>query len=250
MKRLVKLYGKAFFRLVSLFILSSLLLLLKVNAEPDNITGYWSKLPTPENMPAEGFWEGRGCPGVDYERGIIFLYRHDDGELWKYSIQDNAFTQIAKFPDTRYDCIYNPSENTIWFTTIGRGETYRLPVTGGELEYIGGSGTYWDNFSAVSYWDSCREKYSLLFGYGFYSVKNWCWQFGVGDTDWNIVQENEAAATVISRQRISERFLRKMWKVKEFLLGWEEEILMESNIILIQVLSQRLILMPVNVLII
>lgn len=178
--------------LTSLVSLSSLLFAQIANAGSD-IIGHWSKLPTSKNTPtSEDFWNGRGCPGVDYERGIIFLYRYDDGELWKYSIQDNVFTQIAKFPDTRYDCIYNPSENTIWFTTIGRGETYRLPVTGGDLEYIGGSGTHWDNFSPVSYWDSCRDKYSFLFGYGGFSVKNWCWQFGIGDTDWKQTQENRA----------------------------------------------------------
>ena len=182
--------------LTALVSLSSLLFAQIVTAESENITGHWNKLPTPKNMPAsENFWDlyPEEYPVVDNERGIIYILRNG-GELWKYSIQDNAFTRIptTNFPEEGYNYIYNPNENSIWFTHIGRGATYRLPVTGGESEYIGGSGAYGDNYNSISYWNPVKKKFSLMFGYGYGSVKNWCWQFGIGDANWNLAQENKA----------------------------------------------------------
>ena len=187
-------------RFIPLFVLLSLLLLPNANAESENVIGHWSKLPTPKNMPtSEIFWDWdvSRYPVVDYERGIMYKLINDGGwEFWKYSIKDNTFVKIpvSNFPLNRCCYIYNPGENSIWVTYIGRGATYRLPVTGGESEYIGGSGTYSDNFNSIAYWNSCNKKFSLLFGYGGYSVKNWCWQFGIGDANWNLAQKNAAGS--------------------------------------------------------
>ena len=81
-------------------------------------------------------------PPIDSARAIIYSLS-PGGVFQSYDMRANRFHQLpvsGQWPGRVDQCIYNPDENTIWFTVGGRGQVFRLPVTGGRVTSVGASG--------------------------------------------------------------------------------------------------------------
>ena len=159
----------------------------------------WSKLPGHTNLPAG--WAS--VPGsIDQSHGIIYSLSND-GVFWKYDIGSNTFTQlpVTGWPGRiDYGFVYNPEENTIWLTLSGRGQMFRLPVTGGTVTSIGSSGASSSDFGDITFWNPVTHKFGTAFGYGYMAVRNWRWEFGTNDSDWVQIEANSPGRQPWCRQ--------------------------------------------------
>ena len=167
----------------------SLALWISSPAEAQQASNFvWTKLAGNTNLPS-GWRSVTGS--LDICRGIIYSLS-EDGVFWKYDIRSNAFTQlpVSGWPGRVDQFVYNPDENTIWLTLNGRGQVFRLPVTGGAVTSVGSSGASSSDFSDVSFWNPVTHKFGTAFGYGFNAVRNWRWEFGTNDTDWVQIENN------------------------------------------------------------
>ncbi len=149
----------------------------------------WTKLASLTSLPSG--WSIYQPGMIDVNRGIIYSLSND-GIFWKYDIQSNLFTQlpVTGWPGVVGQKIYNPDENTIWLTLNGRGQVYRLPVTGGAVTLVGASGASTADYSNVGFWNSVTHKFSTVFGYGLGAVRNWRWEFGTNDSNWVQIEAN------------------------------------------------------------
>ena len=154
----------------------------------------WAKLLSSANMPVlDGDNGWRSLPGsFDESRRIVYSLSAN-GVFWKYDIASNLFTQlpvIGTWPGPVGTFIYNPDENAIWFTLRGRGQVFRLPVTGGAFTSVGASGDSYADFGDITYWNPVTHKFATFNGYGFMAVRNWRWEFGTTDSDWVQTEAN------------------------------------------------------------
>ncbi|MCX6928706.1 MAG: hypothetical protein NT154_36660 [Verrucomicrobia bacterium] len=157
-------------------------------------TFVWTKLPGSTNMPslnADTGW--RSLPGsMDESRRIIYSLSAN-GVFWKYDIGSNLFTQLpvsGAWPGRVDTFVYNPEENSIWFTLYGRGQVFRLPVTGGAFTSVGSSGASSADFGSMTFWNPVTHKFATFGGYGFMAVRNWRWELGTTDSDWVQIEPN------------------------------------------------------------
>lgn len=158
------------------------------HSQPQFGSFIWTKLPIHTSLPSG--W--RSCPSsIDVSRGIIYSLS-DSGVFWKYDIRSNAFTQLAVsgWPGRADTFVYNPDENSIWLTLHGRGQVFRLPVAGGAVTSVGASGASFEDFGDVGFWNPVTHKFGTAFGYGFFAVRNWRWEFGSTNTDWFQIEAN------------------------------------------------------------
>ena len=149
----------------------------------------WTKLSGYTNLPSS--WCSFSS-SIDVRRGIVYSLS-TSGTFWSYTIRSNLFTQHSvsgTWPGRVDQCIYNPDENTIWFTVYGRGQVYRLQTTGGTVQSVGATGASMSDFSNTTFWNPVTHKYGTVFGYGFGAVRNWRWEFGTNDTDWVQTEAN------------------------------------------------------------
>ena len=160
----------------------------------EDLTFIWTKLLSSTNMPSlNGDTGWRSLPGsMDESRRIIYSLSQN-GVFWKYDIASNLFTQLpvsGTWPGPSGTFIYNPEENSIWFTLYGRGQVFRLPVTGGAFTSVGASGASYSDFGDITYWNQVTHKFATFNGYGFMAVRNWRWEFGTNDSDWVQTEPN------------------------------------------------------------
>jgi hypothetical protein len=157
-------------------------------------TFVWTKLPGSTNMPSlNGDTGWRSLPGsMDQNHRIIYSLSAN-GVFWKYDIGSNLFTQLpvsGAWPGRVDTFIYNPDENAIWFTLYGRGQVFRLPVTGGAFTSVGASGASSDDFGDITFWNPVTHKFATFNGYGSMAVRNWRWEFGTTNSDWVQIEPN------------------------------------------------------------
>lgn len=141
-----------------------------------NLSSGWSSFPS----------------SIDVRQGFIYSLS-TSGAFWSYNIQSNLFTQLSvsgTWPARVDQCICNPDEDTIWFTVYGRGQVFRLPATGGAVQVVGASGASAYDFGNTTFWNSVTHRYGAVFGYGYFAVRNWRWEFGTNDTDWVQIEAN------------------------------------------------------------
>ena len=156
---------------------------------PQDPAFVWTKLPGSTNLPPG--W--RSLPGSMDENHRIIYSLSENGVFWKYDIGSNLFTQLpvsGAWPGRVDTFIYNPEENSIWFTLYGRGQVFRLPVTGGAFASVGASGASYSDFSDITFWNPVTHKFATFSGYGFGAVRNWRWEFGTTNSDWVEIEPN------------------------------------------------------------
>ena len=175
-------------------------LAVQVQAQPAS-SFVWTKLAGSTNIPA-GWRTMSGS--ADANREIIYSLS-GDGIFWKYDIRSNVFTQL---PVTGWPggstFIYNPDENTIWLTLNGRGQVYRLPVTGGAVTSVGASGASLADGNNACFWNPVTHKFGVAFGYGWGAVRNWRWEFGTNDSDWVQIEANSPGREPWCRTQVIE----------------------------------------------
>ncbi|MEI6390708.1 MAG: immunoglobulin domain-containing protein, partial [Verrucomicrobiota bacterium] len=157
-------------------------------------TFVWTKLLSSTNMPPlNGDTGWRSLPGSMDENHRIIYSLSENGVFWKYDIGSNLFTQLpvsGAWPGRVDTFIYNPEENSIWFTLYGRGQVFRLPVTGGAFTSVGSSGASYSDFGDITFWNPVTHKFETFNGYGYFAVRNWRWAFGTTDSDWVQIEPN------------------------------------------------------------
>lgn len=174
-----------------LFMLLFACIMLNANIHSEEYK--WTKIRNQGTFSSEKL--GLSSTGYDRTNNIIYSmkYVNDVMIVIAYDIDRDTMYEIQNTgaPRSLGSFTYDHTNDRLIAVRSGREHVYALPVSGGAWIKIGNGGSDAESYGAGYYWNEKTNSFGFVGGYGYFSMKNWIWEY---QDSWKNVFENNANA--------------------------------------------------------
>ena len=190
-----------------LFVLLFACLLWNINMKSEEYK--WTKIRNQGTFNSEKL--GFSSTGYDRTNNIIYSMRYVNAELivMAYDVDRDTIYAIPNSggPQNLRTFTYDHTNDRLIAIRSGRETAYALPATGGEWSIIGNGGNDSESYNAGYFWNEKTNAFGFFSGYGFFSVKNWVWEY---QDKWvNTIENNSNCSETVPAKRANTLILGK-----------------------------------------
>lgn len=190
-----------------LFMLLFACILWNVNIQSEEYK--WTKIKNQGTFSSEKL--GLSSTGYDRTNNIIYSMKYVNAELivMAYDVDRDTIYAIPNSggPQNLRTFTYDHTNDRLIAIRSGRETVYALPATGGEWSIIGNGGNDGESYNAGYFWNEKTNAFGFFSGYGFFSVKNWVWEY---QDKWiNTIENNSNCSETVPAKRANTLILGK-----------------------------------------
>ncbi|MFM8456414.1 MAG: hypothetical protein ACKOAK_06575 [Ignavibacteria bacterium] len=190
-----------------LFMLLFACMMWNANVHSEEYT--WKKLKEKGTFQSERL--GLSSTGYDRTNNIIYSMKYINAALivMAYDIDKDTVYEIPNTdaPQNLRTFTYDQTNDRLIAIRSGRENIYALPVTGGAWTLIGKGGSDNESYNAGYFWNEKTNAFGFFSGYGYFSVKNWVWEY---QDKWvNTIANNSNCGSTVPVKRANTLILGK-----------------------------------------